>query len=122
MIQEHWLYTLVIALHFIADWFQPRVIQNNKHNNFKLLCIHVYIATLPCLIIGCIFVNTNINFITYYFFNVLTHFLIDLRTSNLAFQAKLDKKEYKLITITAVDCFLHIALLIYSTHEYIYNA
>lgn len=103
--------SFVICLHFLGDWImQDRVIAKTKKGNPSALISHVLVDIFPYLIVVAITIGWEasvMNKLLFIFVNGITHFLIDgmLPTG---------KDERGLINWTALDCMLHLVILVLS--------
>jgi|TARA_R110000822_G_scaffold152112_9_gene291382 hypothetical protein len=103
----------IITLHFVFDWFQPRIIQNAKWANTGVLALHVLISTMPFMLYACSFGADVPTLLWYCILLYGSHFLLDLISSFLAQLCKIAKSEYGLIIITAIDQMIHLYIYFY---------
>ena len=123
---------LIIVVHFVFDWFQPRNMQNKKHSDVNVLTLHTLISIVPIFILMLILINGMSIKLMLTCFILLwgTHFLTDLISSNIVHKAKTTKffindvtnmgvlddvfetkpNEYLIIVTTAVDQIAHLVV------------
>jgi len=106
---------LVIICHFSFDWLQPRIIQNNKHKDTKILGIHTLQSMFPFFVINIIILHSVEAWIIFSSIFYITHFITDYISSRMAQKAKDASYEKGLIVVTAIDQMIHLVtyLLLY---------